>query len=329
MQLLKALEEKFNTRFLVYITGDRLGLETQIAGDNVPMFHEHLSRMGKQKSISLFLYSTGGLTIAGFALVNLIREFCDEFRAVVPFRALSTATLMCLGANEIVMTPMGQLGPIDPSVTHPLGPMIQTPQGQLTIPVNVEDVNGYIDLAKKEFGLVSEESMAKVFDLLSSRVSPVVLGAVQRSREQIAFLASVLMKHHCDNGEVIEKIIGVLTRERFSHDYIIGRQEAKSLGLNIAEADSGILDLVLSLFNEYKDMLELTSPLNKEALLAGQPQGIFKFVRAIVESVDLSHIFSTSIQIDKVQIQPPGQPMPMPHYQDTLLGEGWFNEQVR
>jgi ClpP class serine protease len=30
--------------------------------------------------------------------------------------------MICLGADEIVMTPLGALGPIDPSRTHPLLP---------------------------------------------------------------------------------------------------------------------------------------------------------------------------------------------------------------
>jgi ATP-dependent protease ClpP protease subunit len=106
MELIKAIEKERNSRLLVYITGDRRGLETRIATDVFPIFHEHLSHMGKQKRIDLFLYSTGGITIAGYALVNLIREFCEEFNVIIPFKALSCATLISLSANEIVMTPM-------------------------------------------------------------------------------------------------------------------------------------------------------------------------------------------------------------------------------
>jgi len=39
-----------------------------------------------------------------------------------------------------------------------VGPRIQTPQGSTLIPVNVEDVNGYVDLARNEFGLAGEEA---------------------------------------------------------------------------------------------------------------------------------------------------------------------------
>lgn len=159
--------------------------------DVFPIIHEHLMRIGKQETIELYLYSPGGITIVGYALVNLIREFCNEFNVIIPFKALSCATLNSLGPNELIMTPMGQLAPIDPSVRHPLGPVIQIlgqPAGQI-VAVNVEDVNTFVDLAEKEIRLNNEESMKKIFELLGTKIHPLALGAVQRAREQIAFLA--------------------------------------------------------------------------------------------------------------------------------------------
>ena len=41
LDLYKQLEEKRNSKLLVYITGTRQGLETQIANDVLPKFSEH------------------------------------------------------------------------------------------------------------------------------------------------------------------------------------------------------------------------------------------------------------------------------------------------
>lgn len=328
MELIKKIEEKRGSRLLVYITGDRRGLETRIGMDVFPMFHEHLMRMGKQERIDLFLYSPGGITIAGYALVNLIREFCKEFNVIIPFKALSCATLISLGANKIIMTPMGQLSPIDPSVQHPLGPVIQIPgqpAGQI-VPVNVEDVNAFVDLARKEIGLNNEESMKKVFELLGTKVHPLALGAVQRSREQIAFLASNLLKYHIHNDEKIEQVVKILTRERFSHDYIIGRREVKEiLGLNITEPKEDLLRDILDLFTAYSRILELNVPYNPEIYLSGSESRTFDFNRAIVESSDLTHVFRTRKEIRRVQIPlQPGIPIPTIGYQEGILEEGWI-----
>jgi hypothetical protein len=326
-QLIRKIQNERNSYLLVYITGDRRGLETRIGMDVFPIFHEHLMRIGKQKRIDLFIYSSGGITVAGYALVNLIREFCQEFNVIIPFKALSCATLISLGANEIIMAPMGQLSPIDPSVQHPLGPVFQIP-GQPSaqiVPVNVEDVNAFINLAREEVGLNEEESMVKVFELLGEKVHPLALGAVQRSREQIAFLATNLLNCHMDDEEKIKRIVKVLTRERFSHDYIIGKREAKeTLRLNITEPDEDLLKDIAGLFNGYSDILELNVPYNPEIYLSGSQSGVFNFNRAIIESVHLTHVFRTSKEIRRVELPPqPGVPLLVTGYQEKILREGW------
>jgi hypothetical protein len=327
-ELIKQIEEKRQARLIVYITGDRRGLETRIATDVFPMFHEHLMQMGRQRKIDLFLYSTGGITIAGYALVNLIREFCEEFNVIIPFKALSCATLISLGANEIIMTPMGQLSPIDPSVHHPLGPVVQIPgqpAGQI-VPVNVEDVNAFVDLARKEVGLSNEESMQKVFEVLATKVHPLALGSVQRSREQIAFLASNLLRYHMTDKNRIEKVVNILTRERFSHDYIIGRKEAKeTLELNIVEPDEDLIRDIVDLFNAYSDIFELNTTYNPEIYLSGSDSGVFDFNRGMIESIGLAHVFRTKKEIRRVQVPPqPEMPIPTIGYQERILEEGWI-----
>jgi len=327
MRLIQDIEKERGSRLLVYITGDRRGLETRIAMDIFPMFHEHLMRIGKQRRIDLFLYSTGGITMAGYALVNLIREFCEEFNVIIPFKALSCATLISLGANEIIMSPVGQLSPIDPSVQHPLGPVIQIPGqpiGQI-VPVNVEDVNAFVDLARKEIGLSNEESMKKVLEILGDKIHPLALGAVQRSREQIGFLASILLKYHVNDEEKINSIVQILTRERFSHDYIIARREAKEiLGLNIVEPEEKLLKNMMELFNAYSHILELNKPYNPEMYLSGLESITVDFSRAIIESFNLTHIFKTKKEIKKVLVpQQSGVPIPTIGYQEIILQEGW------
>jgi len=328
VSIISRIQDARRSRILVYVTGDRRGLETKIASDIFPMVHRHLIQIGHQDKIDLFLYSTGGITIAGYALVNLIREFCGKFNVIIPFKALSCATLISLGADEVVMTPMGQLSPIDPSVEHPLGPIVQIPgQPARIAPMNVEDVNSFLDLAKKEFGLQEEQSLQKVFELLASRIHPVPLGAVHRSREQIAFLASNLMKYHSEDEEQIGKVTEVLIRQRFSHDYIISRKEAKeTLKLNIVDPDRNLTDLVIELFQAYSNILELDIPFNPEIVLHTAESGVFTFNRAFIESSALTHVFKTTKEIRRVQVPQPNIPIPMTGYQERILAEGWVED---
>ncbi len=327
--LINSIETETDSRLLSLFAGDRRGMETKIAQDIFPMFHRHLMNIGRQEKISLSLYSVGGITIAGYGLVNLIREFCEEFQVIIPFRALSTATLIALGADSIVMTPMAQLSPIDPSVEHPLGPQVLLPghTDQRIVPVNVEDVNAYLDLAKREFNLKNEQSLTAAFETLSDNIHPLVLGAVQRSREEIGFLATKLMEYHTPSKHKVKRVVHKLIRERFSHSYIIGRSEAETeFGLNVIQPPESLNNLIIELFNEYNEVTRIDTPVIPEALLGQQDQGVFSFNRAIIEIPGLTYVFRTEKEITRVTIQQPDAPIPIVGYQERLLNEGWLED---
>jgi len=120
--LIRLIEGLRGSRIVSYLTGDRggppggAGLQTSIGMDIFPFFYDVLGKMGKQSQIDLLIYSTGGATMAAWGLVNLLREFGDKLRVLIPFKALSSATLIALGADEIIMSRTGQLSPVDPTV---------------------------------------------------------------------------------------------------------------------------------------------------------------------------------------------------------------------
>ena len=95
-------------------------------------------------------------------LVSMIREYCDHFSVLVPYKAHSAATMIALGADEIVMSDMSELSPIDPSTANVFNPVDpQNPQNR--IPISVEDVMAYFDLAKNKFGIKSDEELTEIF----------------------------------------------------------------------------------------------------------------------------------------------------------------------
>ena len=120
--LIGKIEKLTNSRLICYITGDRRGLETRIAADVIPLMNDHLRDVGATSKIGLFLYTAGGDSLAGWAIVSLLREFCDRLEVIIPFRALSCGTLIALGADELIMAKGGQLSPVDPSLASPYNP---------------------------------------------------------------------------------------------------------------------------------------------------------------------------------------------------------------
>lgn len=86
-KLYKEIEGFTESKVLCYVTGDRQNLEIQIAPDALDHFAEHLDAIGVTKRISLILYSRGGNTLAGWSIVNLVKQFCDELHVIIPSKA--------------------------------------------------------------------------------------------------------------------------------------------------------------------------------------------------------------------------------------------------
>jgi hypothetical protein len=224
------------------------------------------------------------------------------------------------------MSRLGQLSPVDPSVASPYNPNLPGPQpGSLNfLPLSVEDVGGYLDLARKEFGLSKEESMLHVLEWLSNKVHPIALGSVQRSREQIGMLARKLMMSQAakPKKETVDRVVKVLTRELGSHDYIISRKEAmEDLGLPVVYPSPDFEGLMWKLFKEYQRVMELSNPYNPDALLGVNNEGDFTFRRAFVESRLLSHVFETRKHLRRVETVIQG--VLTPGLQEQTLSEGW------
>jgi hypothetical protein len=330
LQELEGLRER---RVVVYVTGDRPpNLGTQIAGDIFPLFYTLLSKIGPTEPVpqlDLFIYSTGGVTMAAWGLITLLREFTKFLSVLVPFRALSTATLIALGADEIVMGRLGQLSPVDPTVISAFNP----PAPQLPgappsfLPVSVEDVRGFLDLARSEAKLEDPKLIAEVFAQLASDIRPLALGNVNRAKEQIKILTEKLLLLHNPEADRsrVDAIIETFTRKLFSHDYLIGRKEARAIiGNEVVDAPDKIETAMWALYSSYAEDLELDRPYNPDGILGTANQKVVPLRRAYVESTDVCYVFKTTREIRRIQMKQQG--VQVSAVQEKVLDESWTPE---
>ncbi len=296
-EIYKEIETLRKSNVICYITGDRKHFETQIHEEVLNFFIHHLDNVTSKK-ISLILYTRGGKTLAAWSLVNLLHQFCDELEIIIPMKAHSAGTLICLGAHKIIMTKQATLGPIDPSVNTPLNPAI--PNMGKTYPVNVEAIKGYIEFVKKEFQV--KDNLSSIITALSDKIHPLVLGEVYRARNQIKMLADKLLSQHLDLKAKKKKIIDFLCSESGSHDYTINRKEAQEdLGLNIEKPDDKLYSLIREIYNSIDSELELTSDFKPEIIVGDKLQKKYSCKRALIESVNTgSHFFVTDLIIKKI-----------------------------
>lgn len=331
-QAIKVLEEKRGSRVICYVTGDRQpGVDTKIGMDVFPFFYDICGRLGRPEKVDLFLYSTGGVPMAAWGLVNLLREFFGGFSVMIPFKAHSGATLLALGANEIVMSRAAQLTPVDPQIQSPFNPRPSEDPSSPPLPVSVEDVAGFLDFVTKAAKVSSEASLTQLLQTLASKVHPLALGTVYRAKEQIKMLAGKLLEFHLTSDAEKAKIgtiIAALTQELYSHDYVITRKEAKDLlGLNIADCAEDLESGMMALFQVYAEDLQLRTNYSPAAALGGQNQRQITLERAFIESTDKTFVFRTKREVKKIQIKKEGIPIEV--YQESVIEEGWTDSGVK
>lgn len=319
----RKLEKLRNSKLLVYITSDRQNAETNIGADILAPFANHLDTIGDVGKISLYIYSNGGSTLAGWSLVNLIRSFCKDFEVIIPFRCQSTATLISLGTDRIVMTKQGTLGPIDPSTNGLMNPLINLNGQNIRVPVSVEHVNGYLEMAKEDFGVKTSEELKDVYLKLTDHIHPLSLGNVYKSKAQIKMLAEKMLKYHKIKSTNIPKVISFLCSESGSHDYTIYRKEAKEeLGLNVEKPNDELYAVIKSIYQDIETELELRNPFNANVILATQNPHNYSLRRALIESID----GGCDVFLSEGTLVKQGLPNGQVATQDKRTFEGWKHE---
>ncbi len=177
-----------------------------------------------QKDILLLIQSTGGSIEPAYLISKTCRRQAKEkFVAVVPRRAKSAATLIALGASEIHMGLMSELGPIDPQFG---GLPALSMQNALTL---------LADLSCKYPG--SSEMLGK---FLAEKLDLRILGYFDRVNGSAAQYAERLLEgNEFPHGQTPKTLADHFVNYYKDHGFVIDADEAtKYLGEKVIHQNS-------------------------------------------------------------------------------------------
>jgi hypothetical protein len=301
LRIIRTIENQLRTNVICYLTSDRPGpFTTQIAEDIIKIFEFHLDKFGtNRKRIHLFLYSRGGDMITPLRLVRLIREHCASFNVIIPFRAHSAATLISLGADEIVMHKLGELSPVDPKTTHPFNPANPNNPRQ-KMEISVEDVNSYFLLAREK-AEVKPDQMINIFLELDKDLHPLSLGNIYRGYRMSRLLTEKLLKMHMKTSQKVTNIVKSLNEYLCVHNYPISREEAKKeIGLNAVFPSKRLEKDIWALFSEYEREMSLSEPFNPQAAIVNNAPTNVSYNGAFIESRNRTDVFEFNSTITPI-----------------------------
>ena len=240
----------------------------QLMPDMILPLFEVLQKIGKTKHLDVFLYTTGGATEVPWRIVSLLREFCNEFTAIIPFIALSAGTHIALGANELLMSEISTLGPVDPTTRHALLPKDENNQ---PIPVSVEDLKNCIKFIAQQLKDQGEDlkytptDMTNIVSKLFEHIEPLAIGAVERAYALSRLLTRKVLETHLNpikDKEIIDAIVNKIGGEYFSHSFPITRRDVEQeLRLKVEKPDADLFSKIWALYEYYRGAFSLTQEL--------------------------------------------------------------------
>lgn len=270
-EIIKKIEAERSSKVIVYFTSDRPNLGEMIVEDIIEVFHDILVDIDHSDKIDLIIYSRGGQTIVPLPLVKLIRKFCDKFSVLVPFRAHSAATMIALGADDIYMTKLAELGPVDPQIGFS--------KQNGAIRIAAVDVFAYLEFTKEHLNMDYRDTADGIEILRNfhqySGLSPSDLAVLYRNYKQSFEYAKQLAEMSYSDSEVVEKLCKSLITNYGSHDYKIDAAEAKKIGLNIIPHTNQIDSLLHSIYAKISnEIMLLKTPFSVDPAIGTKATGI-------------------------------------------------------
>lgn len=255
--------------------------DASIEGELVDrMFDDLLAIDAPGAGLCVVLDSLGGDIDAAYNLALLLRRYgSKQLIFVVPRWAKSAATLLACGGDKIMMTPVAELGPIDPQITE-MNPMKR--RIEQFSPLHIEST---LELIRQEYKMGTD----RLADGLVQRLQfPLTLGSFKKSLDIGMDYAGKLLSTRMLEGD--EKtsfdIARKLTTGYASHSYCINCQEAIDIGLKAEELSGDMLRDVWEMHKLCKKRHEMLNRKRQEEIderLKDYPPELLNLMRGAPE----------------------------------------------
>lgn len=200
--------------------------------------------MDWNKQLTLVLHTPGGDPTAANALVAYLHSKFSYIEVIIPTFAMSAGTMMCLGANCLIMGRQSQLGPIDAQM--------QTKNGS----VSAGSVLDTFERARSE--ITGNQNLAHLWHPVLQSMGPSLIQEAQNALDYgeamvRGWLESRMLSKDSDPKSKAESVAKHFntTQVHKNHSRRIDRDEARAVGLVVddLETDQDLQDAVLTAYH--------------------------------------------------------------------------------
>lgn len=220
--------------------------------------------------LDVIIHSGGGEIDAAYNIALLLRKYGkDELNFFIPRWAKSAATLLSCSGDNIYMSPIAELGPLDPQFTHVV--KMEGRREEFS-PLHIEST---LNLIRDEY----KKGNTQLADSLVERLQfPLTLGSFLKCIELCQDYVNKLLSSRMLSNDPSKDSIAVEISKKLGtgypdHSYCITVEEAKRLGLKASELDGKELDLLWDIYRLYDKKQKLKKQ-QREKLLNEKLKGI-------------------------------------------------------
>lgn len=154
--------------------------------------------------IDIILHTPGGLVLAADQIAHALIRHKAKVTVLIPHYAMSGGTMIALAADEIIMDDNAVLGPIDPQVgKYPAASIVEV--------TKIKDIND-----------TDDETL-------------ILADMAKKARAQVRDTIVEILVGNDMAQEQAEEIAEALSCGQWTHDYPLGLEEARKLGIPVRQ----------------------------------------------------------------------------------------------
>lgn len=214
-----------------------------ISSGGYELLCEKLQEGKKSDRALLVLATPGGDPHAGFRIARAMQHVYENFDMLVPRYCKSAGTLVALGARQLFLDDMSELGPLDIQVKKndevvgrnsglDIIQAVNYLQGQTltAFQTYLVGLTQDVGLSTKVASDISSRLTTGLFEPISAQIDPVRLAEMQRATEVAFEYGSRLAEH----GKNLKSTgLHALVHSYPSHGFVIDRKEAKTIFVRV------------------------------------------------------------------------------------------------
>ncbi|MDO8594092.1 MAG: ATP-dependent Clp protease proteolytic subunit [bacterium] len=239
--------------------------------DEMLVYKAFKAKKEKKESLVILLDTPGGNVYSAVKIMDTLRTVYKDITIAVPQKAKSSGTMMCCGADRLVMGPISELGPLDKPMTHP-----DNETAHISALDIVKSIDGLLDTAEArqkklareindEFDVPIQKSLALASDSIAKLISPMLCKEDGKIYNQATRLLAIAEKYgaelltkfmlkYIEKEKLRNRIADIAVRRLVwlypDHGFAIRRDELRDIFFIVENAEE--IDYWEELWNEFE-----------------------------------------------------------------------------